>query len=87
MPQTDSARDQAAGGRPGERVWRTVLILVLVDAALTGPFVFPGAAEGDTIRYALGIFRWRQGLLALSHLFNAEIGFGYYAMARGLAAV
>ena len=55
-----------------------LLLVVLVDLALTTPFVFRDAVEGDTLRYALGLDRWLAGRSAFSALFNVEMSFGYY---------
>jgi len=74
----------AFGATP--RPLHVVLALLLADALLTLPFIFPNGVEGDTLRYAIGLHRWRDGTTSFQQLFNAEMSPAYYVTARAIAA-
>lgn len=67
------------------RFARVAVALAALDAFVTIPFVHLGPAEGDTIRYALDLERWRLGEKALGALFNGDVCFGSYTLARAVA--
>ncbi len=69
------------------RFVRLAIGLAALDALVTIPFVHRGPAEGDTIRYALDLERWRLGEKALGSLFNGDVCFGSYTLARAVAGV
>jgi len=92
--QTVPPRDRA---RNGESVrvgwWRrhaalaATCGLMLADALLTLPFLFPVPADPDTVLYLLGVHRWSEGLAPFASVFNAEMSPAFYVLARGLAEV
>lgn len=70
---------------PSTRLPRRWLVLILLlDALLTLPFVYPAGAEGDTLRYALDAWHWQQGTEGLGRLFNVDEVLAYYVVARSL---